>query len=319
MHHDVTQFGTIGVLMGGYSSERDISLKSGRAVYQALKEAGCRVSGLDILFREEKEILSFLKEAKIDVAFIALHGSLGEDGTIQTILEELAIPYSGSGVEASRQAINKIQTQTILKRENIPVAEHVIVKNGLGSDGRDLRRILRHLSFPVVVKPAAQGSSIGVTLVDREENLKGALKTALRYGPEALVERCIPGREFTVGILGEEVLPVIELCPKNRFFDFEAKYQPGMTDYIVPARVPLPVSHALQDAAWGAHRALGCEDLSRVDIMLDEGGSPYVLEVNTIPGFTQTSLLPKAALAAGMDFVQLCLRLVGMAYDKKKK
>ena len=305
----------IGVLMGGYSSEREISLKSGKAVLDALQAAGYRASGLDLTAREEERILETIQTAAIDVAFIALHGRLGEDGTIQSILERAAIPYPGSGVAASRLAINKAKTQSLLKAKGIPVADFAVVIN---EAALDIAKILQNLTLPLVVKPACEGSSIGIVVVREKENLEVALREAFRYGNEVLVERYLPGKELTVGILGNGALPVVEICPKNKFFDFTAKYQPGMTDYVVPAAIPRETAILAQQAAWAAHEALGCEDFSRVDIILDENGSPHVLEVNTIPGFTATSLLPKAARAAGLDFTELCLKLIRSAYEKKK-
>lgn len=308
--------GHIGVLMGGCSSEREISLKSGKGVFTALKDYGCQVSALDITSQEESAILSLLKSAKIDVAFIALHGQLGEDGTIQAILEKANIPYTGSGVKASRIAINKITTQNLLKANHIPVAEYYIIKKGDAAVDKICKSIK---NFPVVVKPANQGSSIGITLVESAKGLSTALEDAFRYDAEVLVERYIEGKELTVGILDEKALPVVEIRPKNKFFDFTAKYQAGMTEYIVPAEIPQDVSVKVQKAALAAHKAAGCSDMSRVDVMLDSQNNPFVLEINTIPGFTATSLLPKAAKADGLEFTGLCLKLVELAYRKQRK
>ena len=310
------QPGLIGVLMGGYSSEREISLKSGQAIAKALKEAGCQVNAIDIPFKDEEKILDVIHKAKIDVAFIALHGSLGEDGRIQDFLEKSHVPYVGSGVAASRLAINKARTQALFKTAGIPVAEHLILESF--SIDR-LSRVLKTFSFPVVVKPACEGSSIGVTIVFEKENLEVALKEAFRYGSDVLVEQYIKGREFTVGILNEAPLPVVEICPANPFFDFKAKYfSQGQTQYIVPAKIDDKLAKMMQSIALKAHQILNCRHFSRVDMMLDEDLNPYVLEVNTIPGFTETSLLPKAASAAGINFTQLCLKLIQLAYGQKK-
>ena len=173
--------------------------------------------------------------------------------------------------------------------------------------------------WPVVIKPACEGSSIGITIVSQKEELKAALSKAFQYGHEILVERFIPGRELTVGIIGSESLPIVEIRPKKAFFDFEAKYQSGMTEYIVPAPISPDLAEQIQDTALQAHLALGCRDFSRVDIILDQESRPYILEVNTIPGFTATSLLPKAAKQAGLEFPELCLLLTQMAYGKKKE
>ncbi len=311
---DPKKFGTIGVLMGGYSSEREISLRSGKAVAETLQQAGAAVKALDVQLQEPDAIRDFLRQARIDVAFIALHGRLGEDGTIQAILQELRLPYTGSGVAASRTAINKAATQTLFKEQGIPVPELVIV-----NDKTEKHFFLNgHLKFPVVVKPACEGSSIGVKIVHEKEELGVALREAFGYGNEVLVERFIPGRELTVGILGTKALPVIEVIPKTKFFDFSAKYQSGETRYDIPARISDRVAGNVQELALRAFHALGCRHLSRVDVMLEDERDPYVLEINTIPGFTSTSLLPKAARVIGLDFAQLCLNIVEMAYGEKR-
>ncbi len=315
MEKSIKRFGHIGVLMGGYSSEREISLKSGHAVFTALREAGCRASAMDITVQEEERIFQFIKESKIDVAFIALHGRLGEDGAIQAILEKAGIPYPGSGVEASRLAINKAKTLKMFKKKNIPVADHISLAD---ESQLDIDAIVRSLSLPVVIKPSCEGSSIGISFVQQKEQLAVALATAFSYGNEVLVERYILGKELTVGILDQKPLPVVEICPKNNFFDFTSKYQSGMTEYKIPAQISPEETKRAQSVAMAAHEAIGCEDFSRVDLILDKEGNPFVLEINTIPGFTAMSLLPKAVQANGMDFTDLCLTLIRLAYEKKK-
>ncbi|MFH1360067.1 MAG: D-alanine--D-alanine ligase [Candidatus Omnitrophota bacterium] len=316
MNDDQSSIGHIGVLMGGYSSEREISLKSGKAIFAALKECGCWVSDLDIRAKNHQAIKTLIRKSGINVAFIALHGKLGEDGTIQSILEDLKIPYTGSGPRASGQALNKIISQEIFQKHQIPIAPfwvaHQNQKRKISSMIEELRE------FPVVVKPAMEGSSIGISFADNSRDLRKALKLAFQFGPDVLVERLIEGREMTVGILNEEALPVIEIKPKRSFFDFTAKYQEGMTEYIVPAEIPQNLSDQLKRLALRAHQALGCRDFSRVDMMVDEQQQPFVLEVNTIPGFTSTSLLPKAAKIQGFSFTQLCLKLIDLAHEKKK-
>ncbi|MFA5088213.1 MAG: D-alanine--D-alanine ligase [Candidatus Omnitrophota bacterium] len=307
--------GRIGVLMGGYSSEREISLKSGRAVSLALKEAGCSVKDIDIQTRNEADILDMIRKSEIDVAFIALHGCLGEDGKIQSILEKAGIPYTGSGVSANQLAIDKILTQETLRQRQIPIPAYRIIPQGQKVDFDTLLVDLKGL--PVVVKPASEGSSIGVTIVSQINDLPPALARAFQYGQRILVEQYIRGRELTVGILGDEALPIVEIRPKNDFFDFSAKYQHGMTEYIVPAPIPEDVAGEIQTLALAAHRSLGCKDLSRVDVMLNEQMRPFFLEINTIPGFTSTSLLPMAARCKGIPFKELCLKLVELAYEKK--
>ncbi|MBU1996609.1 MAG: UDP-N-acetylmuramate--L-alanine ligase [Candidatus Omnitrophica bacterium] len=313
----VEKFGKVGVLMGGYSNEREISLKSGKAILKALKAEGCRAVGIDIVDRDVDKIMDVILSEQIDTAFIALHGKLGEDGVIQTLLEKIGIPYTGSGIRASKLAINKIHTQKSLEVSGLYVPSYRAV-NKNHYEGID-NLISRFSKFPVVVKPATEGSSIGVTIARDKSELEVALDIAWQYSDELLIEEFIKGREMTVGILDDRPLPVIEIIAKNEFFDFEAKYQKGKTDYIVPAVIPNYMSLRLQNIALRAHRALGCKGLSRVDFIVDNKNVPYVLEVNTIPGFTETSLLPRAAEAIGINFNQLCLTILGLTNGKKKE
>ena len=317
MNQPVQQFGRVGVLMGGYSSEREISLKSGKAVFEALIGAGCDALALDIRAQEEKRIAELIREAQMDVAFITLHGRLGEDGVIQSILDGLNIPYTGSGPEASRRAINKVTTQDLLRQHGIPVAPSFGVSRKEESSAATILKKIPQ--FPIVVKPSCEGSSIGVSLVRGPAGLEPALNLAWQYGDEALIEQYLEGRELTVGILDEMPLPVIEICPKENFFDFNAKYQSGTTEYILPAKLEEKVADDIGRTALMTHRLLGCRDLSRVDFILDNQARHYVLEINTIPGFTSMSLLPKAAKLLGINFEQLCLKLVKLAYGKKKE
>ncbi len=309
-------FGHIGVLMGGPSSEREISLRSGQAVLEALQKNGCQVTRFDITSAQPEEIQGLLKKNRIDVAFIALHGAFGEDGTVQLILEQEGIPYTGSGVAASQIAIDKILTQSCLKGKGIPVPQFII---GDKHDKISPDNILKDLGgLPVVVKPPTEGSSIGITVVREKEDLTKAMEEAFRFGPRILIEQFIKGRELTVGILRDDPLPVIEIRSKHEFFDFTAKYGAGLTDYLIPAPLPENIKELIQQTAIAAYNAIGCRDFSRVDIMLAEDQKPYVLEINTIPGFTSTSLLPKAAKEAGYNFTELCLKLIELAYEKKK-
>lgn len=317
MSYLTEQFGHIGVLMGGYSSEREISLKSGKAVFEALQRQGCRVSALDIREKDHTKIKQTIAAADLNIAFITLHGRLGEDGMIQSILEELDIPYTGSGVAASRLAINKVSTQDLFKKNGIHISPYAALSRG--QEETALSAVERIGSFPVVVKPACEGSSIGITIVRDAGGLHGALERAWQYGDLALVEKYVPGRELTVGVLDQQALPVVEIRPKGAFFDFTSKYSQGMSEYIVPAQIPQETALLLQEEALQAHHVLGCEDFSRIDFILGQDGRHYALEVNTIPGFTSTSLLPKAAQEAGISFEQLCLRIVQLAYGKKKK
>lgn len=305
--------GRIGVLMGGPSSEREISLKSGHAVYDALKGAGLEVSAIDIKTDKIRENMRLIKSKKIECAFIALHGRFGEDGQIQSILESLKIIYTGSGVEASRLAMDKIASLEIFAGRGLKIPEYEVLEKKANW------RLNKELAFPVVVKPATHGSSIGLSIVQKRGDLEKAVNLAFSFDKRAIIEQYIKGREFTVGILDERALAVIEIVPKNAFFDYEAKYKAGLTDYIVPARIPEKISLAMQRCAYKAHKALGCYGCSRADIILSEENIPYILEVNTIPGFTSTSLLPKAALAMGLDFSSLCIKLLKLAYGKKQE
>lgn len=295
------KIGRIGVLMGGSSSERKISLKSGQAVYQALKEQNPEVVPLDIRNNSLKKI----KQAKISFAFIALHGKFGEDGTIQRILESLHIPYTGSGVIASSLCLDKIASRRIFEHHSIPVPKYDILNR------KYRKRYIKELDleFPIVVKPSTQGSSIGVTFVDKTWQLKQALILAFNYDDTIIIEKYIPGREITVGILEDRPLPVVEIVPKKRFFDFQAKYEEGKSDYVVPAKLPQRHYKKAQEIALLAHQALGCRVFSRVDMILNKG-TPFVLEVNSIPGLTSRSLLPMAAQVEGISFGQLCLKIV---------
>ncbi|MBI5024408.1 MAG: UDP-N-acetylmuramate--L-alanine ligase [Candidatus Omnitrophica bacterium] len=316
-NYDIKHLGRIGVLMGGYSSEREISLKSGTAVAGSLKRQGGEVVSIDITVRDKEKITSLVRSYNLDVAFIALHGRLGEDGAIQAILEEIGVPYTGSGVEASRLALDKVLAQDLFQKSGIQVPAHISLYKQEAAHHAGLIQAIDF--YPVVVKPAREGSSIGISLVRAPEGLAEALKKAWKYDDKVLIEQYIQGRELTVGILGDEALAPIEIRPKSEFFDFKAKYSPGATEYIVPAHLPQELADKVRQSALAAHRALGCADLSRVDFILAGNGAYYVLEVNTIPGFTSTSLLPKAARVMGIDFDRLCLHLAGLAYGKKKK
>ncbi len=298
----------VGVLLGGTSSERTISLRSGRAVFEGLKRAG--VSALLI---DPQNVRAFRRGlAKIDLAFIALHGKGGEDGTVQQRLEHANLPYVGSDPRGSRLAFDKVEAKKRFLRAGIPTPAWRTF------DGRSWRA-LKNFPAPFFVKPIADGSSIGVFLV--EDFRRGAEKImhALERYPVLLAERKVEGREFTVGILGRRVLPVIELRPKRKFYDYRCKYTRGMTEYLVPAPVPEAWRARFQKLARKVHEVLGLRDFSRVDLMADEKGRPFVLEANTIPGFTELSLLPKAAREAGISFEALCRRLVDMAWRRAER
>ncbi|MBN1913428.1 MAG: D-alanine--D-alanine ligase [Candidatus Omnitrophica bacterium] len=307
------KFGTIGVLMGGPSSERDISLKSGNAVYESLKGLGLNVVKVEIQSDDFDQNSRLIGMHNINCAFIALHGRYGEDGCIQELLEALDIPYTGSGVQASKTAMDKILSLEVCKKEGLDVPRYQVCQK---SDGKIEPPDKSSLDFPLVVKPAAHGSSIGLSIIDTPDLFTQALDLAFKYDGKVILEEYIQGREITVGILAQEALPVIEIIPKKRFFDYEAKYRPGMTDYIVPARLCGETAQKAQDAALRMHRALDCFGCSRVDMILNSQEIPYILELNSIPGFTETSLLPKAAKFAGIEFSQLCLKLLELAFNR---
>lgn len=294
----------IGVLMGGPSAERDVSLRSGRAITEALSNKGYNAVPIEIWLPTRDE----LKSANIDVAFIALHGTFGEDGQIQAILEELKISYTGSKVKASQFGMDKIVSRKLFKKAKLNVPEYYVIENGTRPEIK--------FTMPIVVKPAAQGSSVGISIIDNVEELDSAIKEAFKFGEEALLERFIHGSELTVGMLDDKPLPVVQVVPKRRYYDEVAKYTAGMTEYLCPAPITEAEALLAQDAAVRAHRAIGCRSFSRVDMILS-GDKAVILEVNTIPGMTQLSLLPKAAKAAGIDFPELCERMLESAFNNK--
>lgn len=308
------QFGKIGVLLGGPSTEREISFKSGKAVFNALQQLGLKVEAIDIDTDNIKENMRLIKSRKINCAFVALHGRFGEDGSIQMILETLKIPYTGSGIWASRLAMDKIASRRIFEVYGLKVPRYKTLNKAAYNTKS---RIYDSLNFPLVVKPATGGSSIGLSIADKTKKLNKAIALAFSFDENIIIEEYIEGRELTVGILDERALPVIEIIPKKIFFDYEAKYQPGLTDYVVPAKLKERLARKIKDTALAAHRLLGCFGCSRVDMILNKTELPYVLEVNTIPGLTNTSLLPKAAGAIGIPFEKLCLTLIKLAHEKK--
>ena len=299
----------IAVLMGGPSSERDISLKSGRAVCDALKDSQYEPVAVDAV----DEWLDLLSRIRPSVAFIALHGKFGEDGTVQAILEEAGIPYTGSGVQASRFALDKITSRKIFQQAGIPVPRYTVLAKpscDIASNG---------ISFPLVVKPSSQGSSIGLTIVEDSARIKKAIDLAYVFDEKIIIEDFVSGDELTVGILGEEPLPVIKIVPNRKFYDYKAKYLSGDTRYLVPAPIKDSLYKKAQGLALSAHKALGLRDFSRVDMISGSDGVIRVLEVNSIPGLTLTSLLPRAAAAVGVDFKQLCIKIIELAFKNAKE
>jgi D-alanine-D-alanine ligase len=295
------EMGRVGVLAGGPSNEREISLKSGRAVHASLIKEGVDAVLIDV----GDDIHDALKKNRIDTAFIALHGRFGEDGTVQKILEDMKIPYTGSGPKASKSALDKVLTKAVLERVGIPVPRYIIFE-------KDDFRIedCYDLGFPVVVKPHLEGSSIGLSVVSSKDGLPEALDKAFQYGELALVEKHIAGRELTVGILDDEPLPVIEIVTKSNLYDYQAKYADPDTKYLIPAPLDEEIAMKAQSLGKMTHLALGCRCFSRVDMMMDSSSGLFVLEANTIPGMTERSLLPKAAQAIGLSFGDLCIKLI---------
>jgi D-alanine-D-alanine ligase len=283
----------IGVLMGGWSPERPVSLKTGQAIYEALRHLRYRVVPIDV----DHMLPWTLRAKKIEVAFLALHGPGGEDGVVQGCLETLGIPYTGSDVRASAIAMDKPKTKMILAHDGIPVAKGQVLSSKEKQSSRP-----KDLGLPLVVKPAAQGSTIGVSIVRRQADWKKALQRAYRQGEEVLVEAYIPGREIGVSVLNGRALPSVEILVPGGFYDYAAKYEKGGTRYQCPAVLSEAQTKKLGDLAERSWSALGCEGAVRVDFRVTPKGKPYVLEINTIPGMTQRSLLPMAAAQAGMDY-----------------
>lgn len=294
------RFKHVGVLMGGPSAERDVSLHSGEAVCRGLREAGYSVQSID----PHDGRLSLPGE--IEAVFIALHGTYGEDGTVQEGLREAEMPYTGSGPQSSRCAFDKVATKDILVREGIPTPAYEVIS----SPGD------RTLPLPVMVKPLRQGSSIGMRRVFSEDEWDAAFAEAAAFDGAVLVEEFIEGKEITVGIVCDEVLPVLEIRAPNGYYDYGAKYTKGRSEYLVPAPIPSEQAEECRRIAFAVYRALACGGLARVDIRIRDDGQPFVLELNTIPGFTETSLLPKAAAAVGVDFPELCHRIMESASVK---
>jgi D-alanine-D-alanine ligase len=290
----------LAVLMGGLSSERDVSLRTGAAVMKALQAAGYDPVGIDVSATVARD----LAREGVEVAFLAVHGRWGEDGALQGLLELLRIPYTGSGVLASALAMDKIFSKHVFAGEGLPTPPHEVVRVSPGA-----RPAEPAFGFPCVVKPKAEGSSVGVSIVKGAETYTAALAEAARYGADVLVEKFIAGREVCVAVLDGVALGAIEVRPKREFYDYQAKYLSGDTEYLCPAPLDPPVMHAVLELGLRAHSVLGCSGASRSDILVDASGAPWILEVNTLPGMTATSLLPKIAAYSGIDFPSLCERL----------
>jgi len=301
----------IAVLMGGTSAEREVSLRSGHAVAEALRSRGHQATEIDITAEDISPVVS----AAPEVAFIALHGEFGEDGGIQAMLEDAGIPYTGSDPQASRAGMDKMASKCFFITHDVPTPPFRLVTST--QQWNYIAEAVDEIGFPLIIKPLRQGSSIGISIVQKKDEVASALSCAFKYGHQALLERFVTGREFTVGILGNQPLPVIELRPRQPFFNYEAKYSDSETEFITQPEISRDTYEQLQEMSAAAHMALGCCHLSRVDLMLENDGCAYVLEVNTIPGCTKRSLLPLAAREAGMSFAEMCERIIEMALSDR--
>ena len=290
----------IGVLCGGTSSEREISLMSGKAVYEAIKKLGFDVVLIDV----DKNVATKLIKERIQIAYVILHGAMGEDGTIQGMLEIMGIAYTGCGVFSSSASIDKIISKKMFEYAKIPTAKWFTIEKNKPFDMP---------KFPVVVKPASQGSAIGVSIVKNKKEFKKAVKLAFSFEDRVLVEQYIKGMEITVGVLNGKPLPVIEIVPKGKFYDFKSKYTLGQSTHIIPARLPNKVLKKAQDIALKIFSEFMCNGICRVDMIVDKNNNIYVLELNTLPGMTETSLFPDAAKYIGMSFENLVLEILKSA------
>jgi D-alanine-D-alanine ligase len=306
----------VAVLMGGRSAEREVSLNTGRQVADALDAIGMRPQVIDT---GDSDFIGQIQDSDAEVCFIALHGRFGEDGTVQGMLELLGMPYVGSGVLASALAMDKVMSKLVFERDGIPTPAWLRL---LAGQEWSVDEVTAQLGPKTVVKPANEGSSVGMTIVHTPVELPAGVGLALSFDDSVIVERFVAGVEVTVGVLGNETLtalPTLEIVPEHEFYDYESKYLPGMSKHIIPARVPEHVRDECQRLAIEAHRALGCRGMSRSDTIVAENGAVYLLEVNTIPGMTSTSLLPDAARAAGIEFPELCRRLVGYGLEGRSR
>ena len=291
----------VAVLAGGISRERDVSLRSGAAVAKALRSVGVKVLEVDVKERGVKV------PQGTDICFLCLHGTYGEDGEVQAELESAQMPFTGSGAVASALAFDKLKAKEAMIAAGVPMAESME-----WSPENDWKP-------PYVCKPVADGSSFGVFLVREEADIAPTRKSVGKWKGAMMIERLVVGTEMTVGILGEKALPVVEIRPGKGFYDTKNKYTAGATQYLCPAPIPKEKAEELQTISLNAHRALGCEVLSRVDLILDQEGKATVLEVNTLPGMTDLSLLPKAGRTAGIDFASLCLKILELSWERTKR
>ena len=304
----------VALLVGGISGEREVSLASGEGAHQALAEAGFQVTVLD---PADKEDLKKLIDGGFDVAFICLHGKYGEDGTLQGMLEMIGLPYIGSGVWSSALAMDKVKSKVFYQAAGIPTPPSVTLRY---ANPADIDMIVDSLGEHCVVKPATEGSALGVFIVDERKALQEAIERVRELDNEILIERYIKGKELTVAVIGNDdprALPIIEIVPVNDFYDYEAKYKPGASQHLCPAPLSEETTKQIQEMAVKAHKVLACAGVSRSDFILDDEGKWWILETNTIPGMTGTSLLPDAARADGISFPELCTMLIEFALEKK--
>ena len=298
----------VAVLMGGPGSERDVSLATGRGVSKALRSLGIDVADVDV--RDE----NFQLPTGVDVAFNCIHGTFGEDGQIQKILEDRGVSYTGDGVEESQIAFDKILSKEKFLESGVVTPESEVIDAGQRPK----------MSVPLVVKPARQGSTVGIVIVKNQSDLDAALNEAAKFDRKLLIEKFVSGRELTIGILGDQALPILEIIPKGGFYDFNTKYpflnpQAGASaEHVCPAKIDSGLTRTIQELALAAFRALGLVVYGRVDVLLTDHGEPFVLEVNTIPGMTEASLLPEAAAAAGISYPDLCLRIIELSRLREK-
>jgi D-alanine-D-alanine ligase len=299
----------IAVLMGGPGSERDVSLATARGVSKALRSLGAEVMEIDV--RDQ----NFQVPPDVDLAFLTIHGTFGEDGQIQKILEDRGVPYTGDGVEESRLTFDKIRSKEKFRAHGVRTPEWEVIQPGQRPS----------IPLPIVVKPPREGSTVGVVIVKDANELESAVAEAAKYDRELLIEKFVPGRELTIGILGDQALPVLEIIPKGGFYDFATKYpflnpQSGASaEHVCPAQIDPAKTKEIQELALRAFRALGLQVYARVDVILSENGEPFVLEANTIPGMTEASLLPEAAAAAGISYVDLCQRIISLSRARMER
>jgi len=308
----------IAVLMGGPSSERDVSLNSGAAVYEALVSLGHEAIKIDL----DHEVVRNLKAFAPEVVFNVLHGKPGEDGSVQGLLELMGITYTGSGVLASALTMDKIMTKRVLVQAGIPTPEFLTWTAAQYNSAKEKiqSQILRTLGLPVVIKAPTQGSTIGIYIVRQERELGTAIESAIKYEPRFLAETFLPGPEITAAVIGNnepQVLPLIEIVSHTGFYDYAAKYTPGLSDHIIPPRLPETVVVKATSLASQAYTVMGCRGFARVDFIVAQGQNPQVIEINSVPGMTSTSLVPDAARAAGLNFSSLIQKIIDLALEAK--